>query len=89
MKKFTEQKITVLKGTVGDLVTEWMTPEETKAFWEDHNKYIEELKAKGEYLQPVEITFKIEHDPFYDDRPKDKVCESYRMDIIYIGDEEV
>jgi hypothetical protein len=84
MVKFTEHKMTILKGSVGDLVTEWMTDEEAKAFWKDHAIYVEELKAKGEYLQPVELTMKVENDPLYDEIKEDNspVCESYRLEII-------
>lgn len=83
MSKFTTYKYKGLKGVVGDLVTEWMTDEESKSFWKEHNKYIEELKSKGEYLQPYEIDIKMEHDPLYDSKhKKGNGCESYKFDIL-------
>jgi hypothetical protein len=51
-RKWVTQKVTVLKGTLGDMAREWMTEEDHAR----HNAYVEELKAKGEYLQPEEMT---------------------------------
>lgn len=53
---FITTNITVLKGAVGN--TEWWTDED----WENHRKNVEELKAKGEYLKPVDIT--VSYKPF-------------------------
>lgn len=86
MSKFTTYKYKGLKGQVGDLVTEWMTDEESKSFWKKHNLYIDELKKKDEYLKPYEIEIKLENDPIYDNNKiNSKAVESYRFDIIYVG----
>ena len=86
MSEFTQCKVKVKLGTVGDLATEWMTDKEVKAFWEDHSKYVEQLKAKGDYLKEVEFTINIENDPFLDPPKQGPPCESYRLDIINIGE---
>lgn len=62
--KFTRHKVTILKGAIGDMGQEWMTDKD----WEEHDKYVEELKASGEYLKPEEVTVDIIDNPLYDDR---------------------
>ena len=48
------------RGAIGNMVTDYMTPEELTAFWEDHKELVEDLKAKGEYLKEYEATFIVE-----------------------------
>lgn len=52
-----------LKGSLGDFETEWWTDED----WERHRKYVEKLKASGEYLQPQETTIIVSPNPTFDD----------------------
>lgn len=51
-----------LKGSLGDFETEWWTEED----WERHRKYVEELKASGEYLQPQETTIIVSPSSMFD-----------------------
>ena len=67
--KFTEHKITVIQGALGDMAIEqlgWWDEKQQLEFWEKHNTHVEKLKAKGEYLKPVEMTMWLEHNPMYD-----------------------
>lgn len=71
------------KGLIGDLVTEWMTDREIEEFYKKHNLYIQELKEKGEYLQPIEIEVELIEDPLFDKKLENQTpTESYRFDII-------
>lgn len=54
------RKIIHLKGEPGN--TEWWTHKD----WEAHAKRVEELKSKGEYLQPEELTVSMVHHPLFD-----------------------
>ena len=62
MEKFKTYTRKILKGSVGDFATEWWTEED----WERHRKYVEELKASGEYLQPIEISLTVKECPLLD-----------------------
>ena len=64
---FNQYKVTVTKGIVGDMATEWWTDKE----WAEHEAYITELKATGEYLKPVELTFNFMKLPEFDCPPID------------------
>lgn len=80
MPKFITKKVTVLQGVLGDLASEWMTDKD----WEEHNKYVEELKAKGEYGKPVEIEVSWVYHPIWD-APRlanSKPIQSFKFDIL-------
>jgi hypothetical protein len=63
-KKITTHKVTILKGALPEMgATDWWTEED----WLRHELYVEDLKAKGEYLQPEEITISITHHPALED----------------------
>jgi len=82
-KKYTTYTYKGFKGNVGDLVTEWMTAEETEKFWKEHKKRIAKLKEEGGYLKPFEINIKMEHDPLYDSKiESSNASESYSFDIL-------
>ncbi len=73
MSEFNSYKITHLKGTLGDQATEYWTDED----WAKHRAYIEELKATGEYLKPVELTYHLKPYPLFDKSSTDKPYESH------------
>jgi len=85
----TKYKIKITQGVVGDQVTEWMSPEEREQFWKRHAEYVEELKAKGEYLKEVEYEVSIKPFPQFDDTPNRVLpIESYRMVFIDLNNKE-
>lgn len=59
---FKKIDVTLLKGAIGDQATQWWTQED----WDEHNAYVSELKAKGEYLKPVNATFIFKNEPEFD-----------------------
>ena len=82
MKSF---KLKLKKGYLGDFATEWWTEKD----WEEHRKYVEELKASGEYGKEVEVTLNLKENPVFDMQPTHihgvKCSESYKMIIIDMG----
>jgi hypothetical protein len=73
------------EGYLGDFATEWWTEED----WNKHNKYVEELKAKGTYGKPWICELVLKDNPEYD-RPhhpiSGKPMESYRIEFIDFSD---
>lgn len=55
-------RLKYLKGALPGHSAEWMTAED----WAEHAKYVEELKAKGEYLKEEEVQVTIMHNPLLD-----------------------
>ena len=49
---FTTEKITLYKGYVSDMATEWWTAKD----WAEYEEYVAELKRTGEYGKPEEYT---------------------------------
>lgn len=73
---FTTYKTIGKKGYLGDFATEWWTEKD----WENHHKYIEELKTSGEYGKEVEIEITLMDNPLYDKKLKHKnPIESYSI----------
>lgn len=60
-EEFKTVNVTILKGTAGN--TEWWTTED----WEQHRKNVEEWKADGTYLQPVDMSISFNPMPLFDD----------------------
>lgn len=65
MRKFKRYKITGYKGA-WPFLDEWNPP--TKEEIAKHEAHVEDLKRKGEYLQPYTSTVDFIHNPKYDDR---------------------
>jgi len=65
-----------LKGSLGDFETEWWTEED----WERHRKYVERLKASGEYLKETEVTVTLKYNPLFDSIPT--VMDSYEYVLL-------
>jgi len=63
--KFKSFTLHLKKGMepIGDQAREWMTDKD----YEDNAKYVEELKASGEYGQPYEITLNLMSIPEFDE----------------------
>jgi hypothetical protein len=89
----TKHKVTVIQGVLGDMAVDqlgWLSEDKQKEFWRKHQKHIEQLKAKGEYLKPLEIEMSLEHDPLFDDIPiRTKAVESYRMTFLDLTKEKL
>jgi hypothetical protein len=68
------------EGYVGDFATEWWTDED----YTKHEKYVNELKAKGTYGKPWICELILKDMPEYDMPYKisGKPLESYRMEFI-------
>jgi hypothetical protein len=63
----------------GDMAAEWWTQED----WDNHSKYIEELKANNEYMKPVTYEMTLMRNPRYDDNfVSSTPVQTYRIDII-------
>lgn len=73
MSEFNSYKITHLKGTLGDNATEYWTEED----WEKWRAHVAELKATGEYLKPVELTYHFKPNPLFDNSAGDQPYESH------------
>ena len=55
---------------------------------DSYDKYVEELKAKGEYLQPEEITMTLVNNPTYDTPSLSPAIESTRLEFFDFGKTE-
>ncbi len=58
---FTTHEVMFFKGQPPEQ-TEWWTKEQ----WKEHEKYVEESKETGEYMQPVMETYHIMNEPMFD-----------------------
>ena len=84
--KWITHKGTTYKGSVGDFEAEWWTRED----WDDHAKYVEELKAKGEYMEEVEYTIELLHSPIWDEPIKTtNAIESYSFEMLDLKDKSI
>ncbi len=63
--KMMQYKVTLHKGSY-PFLDEWNSPTEEELA--SHLAYVEELKAKGEYLQPYTAEVHLAHNPTFDDR---------------------
>lgn len=73
--KFVDYKVKIRLGTVGDMATErW-----TKKDWDEHAKYVKELKANGNYLKEEEITISIIPCPMFDNAKSTAGSYSFKM----------
>ena len=76
---FTTYSGKVKLGCVGDMATEWWTDED----WKEHKKYVDELKASGEYGKEVDISITLRNCPELD-APMIKRTMSAKMLIFEI-----
>lgn len=67
---------------IGDMGLEYLTPEKQQKEFEKHQKYVDELKASGEYGKEYELHIEIENFDDLDYKPKLSGSTSYSMDII-------
>lgn len=81
-------KLKLKRGAIGDMVTDYMTPEELAAFWEDHKELVENLKAKGKHLEEYETTFIVKDCEMFDPGSNVPATTSYRFVVLDIKDEE-
>jgi hypothetical protein len=89
-KKFTTYTHTQRYGMegVGDMEHEYLTPEQIQQSLNRTSAYIEDCKLKGIYGKEYTTTIKVEQDPFYDDNKVKTISESFRFEILNIGDYE-
>lgn len=86
MSKFTEHKVTVIQGVLGDIAVDqlgWLSKQEQLEFWRKHEEHVKDLKEKNEYLKPLELHITLQEDELYD-KPqiKSQPIESYRMTFL-------
>jgi len=79
MSEFKTYTFKTLKGTLGDIETERWTAED----WAEWNKYIEEIKADGTYLQPVTVNITLKPSPLFDGPVQTELpLESSRFEML-------
>ena len=71
-------KITVYKGIVSDMATEWWT----EADWEKHRAFVEECKKDGTYGEPIEYELSFNPMPEFDDPVDDVKPNSHRFILL-------
>jgi hypothetical protein len=87
-KKYTTYTHTQRYGMegVGDMEHEYLTPKQIQASIERTSAYIEDCKLKGIYGKEYTTEIIVEHDPLFDDNKVSLNSESFRFEIINIGD---
>jgi hypothetical protein len=71
---------------IGDMEHEYLTPEQVQANLDRTSAYIEDCKLKGIYGKEYTTSITVNHDPLFDDNKVGTVSDSFRMEIINIGD---
>lgn len=70
------------EGYLGDFAIEYWTKEQ----YDEHKKYIEELKKKGTFGKPYIVDLTLKNNPLYDN--SNIKMESYRYEILNLGNEK-
>jgi uncharacterized protein (UPF0218 family) len=77
--EFTTYRSIQYEGCLGDFTTEYWTKEQ----YEEHRKYVEELKKKGTYGKPYIIDLTLKNHPLFDN--SNIKTESYTYEILNLG----
>ena len=87
MSELKEIKVMMKLGSVGDFATQDMMPEEAAAFWENHKKYCDQLKAEGRLGKEEECTIVYQPCALFDDPAAGKeITFSSRVVILDLSD---